>query len=62
MIAAILGRRGNAEGLLIAKSFYDKLGGHRGDALNPERDLMTRIGRRQCATLRARLTVQADPA
>lgn len=61
MVAAILMGSGSAEGLLIAKAFYDQLGGHR-DASNPERELMSRIGRRQCATLRARLTMQTPPA
>lgn len=61
-VAAILGGRGAAEGLLIAKPFYDALGGHRSDAAHPERDLISRIGRRQCATLRARLTLPATPA
>jgi hypothetical protein len=59
MVAAILGARGAAEGLLIAKSFYETLGGHRSDAADPERELVSRIGRRQCATLRARLTMPA---
>jgi hypothetical protein len=56
---AILGHRGAAEGLLIDKSFYDALGGHRSEAADPERDLISRIGRRQYAILRARLTLQA---
>jgi hypothetical protein len=61
-VAAILARRGATEGLLIAKTFYDTLGGHRSDAANPERELICRIGRRQCATLRTRLTLPAKRA
>lgn len=62
MVAAILGGGSKGEGLVISKSFYEKLGGHRSDANNPERDLMSRVGRRHCATLRARLTMQVAPA
>ena len=57
-IVTILSGSRPAEGLLIAKAFYDKLGGHR-DVADPERDLVSRIGRRHCATLRTRLTLPA---
>lgn len=62
MAASILGRRGAAEGLLIEKPFYERLGGHRSEAADPERDLISRIGRRHCAILRTRLTVPAKQA
>lgn len=38
------------QGLLIARRFYDRLGGHR-DGPAPERDLLRRIGRRRLALL-----------
>jgi hypothetical protein len=40
------------QGLLIAKSLYDALGGHR-DVEEPERDLTRRLGRRRLVLLRA---------
>jgi hypothetical protein len=40
------------QGLLIAKSLYDSLGGHR-DAPDAEQDLLRRLGRRRIATLRS---------
>jgi len=42
-----------AQGLLIARGFYDVLGGHAADAPDPERDLIRRIGRRRLVTLAA---------
>jgi hypothetical protein len=47
--------RANGDGLVIRKSFYEKLRGHRADAVHPERDLMGRIGRKNLVKLRARL-------
>jgi glycosyltransferase involved in cell wall biosynthesis len=41
------------QGLLIARAFYDELGGHAEDAADPERDLIRRIGRRRLVTLAA---------
>ncbi len=41
------------QGLLIARAFYDALGGHSEDAADPERDLIRRIGRRRLVTLAA---------
>jgi glycosyltransferase involved in cell wall biosynthesis len=38
-------------GLLIARTFYDALGGHR-DVADPERDLARRLGRRRLVLLR----------
>jgi glycosyltransferase involved in cell wall biosynthesis len=40
------------QGLLIARVLYDRLGGHRGDASEPERDLVRRLGRRRIVLLR----------
>ncbi len=52
LLAAALGARpGPAQGLLIAREFYDTLGGHRERAADPEADLVRRIGRRRIATL-----------
>jgi hypothetical protein len=43
------------QGLLIAKSLYDSLGGHR-DGADAERDLLRRLGRGRIATLRSGAT------
>ena len=40
-------------GLLISKRLYDRLGGHRADRADPERDLLRRIGRRRIVMLRS---------
>jgi glycosyltransferase involved in cell wall biosynthesis len=40
-----------SQGLVIARSLYDALGGHR-DVENPERDLLRRLGRRRLVRLR----------
>jgi glycosyltransferase involved in cell wall biosynthesis len=45
------------QGLMIRKSLYEELGGHRGDAGSSETDLLRRIGRRRLVTLRATVTV-----
>lgn len=39
------------QGLLIAKPFYNRLGGHSERSTNPESDLMRRIGRARSARL-----------
>jgi hypothetical protein len=39
------------QGLLIARPFYDELGGHSDLAADPETDLIRRIGRRRMVTL-----------
>ncbi len=44
-------------GLLIAKQFYDRLGGHRPQAARPEQDLLRRIGRRRMAMLRSHVAL-----
>ena len=43
------------QGLIIAKSFYDELGGHSGTS-NPENALLRRIGRSRIVTLRVAVT------
>jgi hypothetical protein len=52
LLATTLGRLPRPEqGLLIAKDFHLKLGGHSEAATDPERDLIRRIGRRRLTTL-----------
>lgn len=43
------------QGLIMAKSFYEALGGHR-DTSDTEADLLRRVGRRRLATLRTAVT------
>jgi len=40
------------QGLLISRQCYDRVGGHRAEASDPERDLLRRVGRRRLVTLR----------
>jgi hypothetical protein len=40
------------QGLLISRQAYDRIGGHRAEAADPERDLLRRLGRRRTVTLR----------
>jgi hypothetical protein len=52
LIAAALGGAPRPEqGLVIAKEFYRRLGGHSAAAAEPEADLIGRIGRRRIVTL-----------
>jgi len=44
------------QGLVLRKSFYDELGGHRADAADPERALLRRLGRRRVVVLRTTVT------
>jgi cellulose synthase/poly-beta-1,6-N-acetylglucosamine synthase-like glycosyltransferase len=44
------------QGLVIAKSLYAELGGHRAEAPDPERDLLGRLGRSRLTTLRTTIT------
>jgi hypothetical protein len=47
LMRAALGARPRPEqGLVIAKELYERIGGHRDDAPDPETDLMRRLGRR----------------
>jgi hypothetical protein len=47
-------------GLLIAKSHYDALGGHRASDSDPESKLLRRIGRRRIELLRSRAGMLGD--
>jgi len=54
LIRVALGGRARPEqGLLIAKGFYRRLGGHRHDAADPETDLLRVIGPRRTVVLRS---------
>jgi glycosyltransferase involved in cell wall biosynthesis len=60
LLWAALGARPDAsQGLLIARSLYDALGGHR-DGAEPERDLARRLGRRRVVLLRSGAMAAAD--
>lgn len=48
------------QGLIIAKSFYDELGGHHAEAPDAQTDLLRRIGRRQLITFRTIAGPSAD--
>jgi hypothetical protein len=48
------------QGLLIAKSQYDELGGHRTEGADPESDLIRRIGRRGIEILRSGVVTVAQ--
>jgi len=52
----VIGRPLAEQGLLIAKRFYNHLGGHR-DGSKTEQRLISRIGRRHIITLRTRLVL-----
>ena len=55
LIAAALGARPRAQqGLLIAKSLYERLGGHLGEDSDPESKFLRRLGRRRIVLLRSR--------
>jgi len=43
-------------GLMLAKSFYRELGGHRADTKDPEADLLRRIGRSRLTMLRTAIS------
>jgi Glycosyl transferase family 2 len=53
---AVGARPSAGQGLLIARTLYDALGGHR-DVAEPERDLARRLGRRRVVLLRCQATV-----
>jgi glycosyltransferase involved in cell wall biosynthesis len=53
---AVIGRPRPEQGLLIARRFYDQLGGHK-DGKKTEERLFARIGRRKMVTLRTRLVL-----
>jgi glycosyltransferase involved in cell wall biosynthesis len=61
LLASALGARPRPErGLLIAKSHYDALGGHRASDSDPEGNLLRRIGRRRIELLRSRAGMLGD--
>jgi hypothetical protein len=62
MLGAALSRPRPEQGLIIFKRLYDRIGGHRDDAADPERDLITRLGRRRIVRLRNAATFQDVPA
>ncbi len=47
---------GNEQGLIIRKTLYAELGGHRADGTDPERDLLRRIGRSRLTLLQTTVT------
>jgi len=52
LFASALGARPRPEqGLIIAKQFYEQIGGHSEHAADPEADLLLRLGRRRIVTL-----------
>jgi glycosyltransferase involved in cell wall biosynthesis len=52
LVAAAFGRRPRPQqGLLMAKDFYHRTGGHSASAADPEAQYLRRIGRRQIRTL-----------
>jgi hypothetical protein len=54
LLAIALGARPRPDqGLLIARTHYDALGGHRADAADPEANLIRRLGRRRIVMLRS---------
>lgn len=53
---AVTGRPRAEQGLLLAKRFYDRLGGHR-DGEDAQLDLLVRIGRRRIVALRSALVL-----
>ena len=57
LVAAALGARPKpSQGLLIAKSLYQSMGGHSAKAADPETALLRRLGRSGIATLDASMT------
>jgi len=52
VIAAALSGPQPDQGLLISRQCYDRIGGHRVESSDPERDLLRRLGRRRIVTLR----------
>jgi glycosyltransferase involved in cell wall biosynthesis len=64
LLVAALGARPRAQqGLLVARKFYEALGGHSEAAADPEAELVRRIGRRRLITLPAKAfaAVPLDP-
>jgi glycosyltransferase involved in cell wall biosynthesis len=59
-LAALGAKPRPEQGLLIARRFYDAVGGHHVEAADPEADLIRRIGRKRIARL-ASTAVLATP-
>ena len=55
LLGTALGAPWASQGLLIAKTLYETLGGHR-DVAEPERELVRRLGRRRTVLLRSAAT------
>ena len=60
LVAAAVGWPRPERGLVVAKSLYQSLGGHRDGVADCESDLLRRIGRRRMVTLRSGLIVDLD--
>ena len=60
MLREALGARPKpSQGLLIAKSLYQSMGGYSGKAADPETDLLRRLGRRRIVMLDVSMTSRA---
>jgi glycosyltransferase involved in cell wall biosynthesis len=59
ILAALGGRPRPQQGLLISKSLYEHLGGHRGEDADPETSFLRRLGRRRIVLLRSRTILVA---
>jgi glycosyltransferase involved in cell wall biosynthesis len=59
IVAALGGRPRPQQGLLISKSLYERLGGHRGEDRDPETSFLRRLGRRRIVLLRSRTMLVA---
>jgi hypothetical protein len=54
LLAAALGARPRPDqGLLISRELYSAVGGHRLDGVDPETDLLRKLGRRRIVLLRS---------
>src|SRR5579883_1773859 len=60
LFAALGGRPRPQQGLLIAKRFYEQIGGHSDRAVDPEADILRRISRRRIVTLSAAAICDPD--
>ena len=53
LVAAALRGPHPDQGLMLSRAAYDRFGGHRAEAADPETEMLRRIGRRRIATLRS---------
>jgi glycosyltransferase involved in cell wall biosynthesis len=60
LLAAALGSPSPDQGLIIAKPFYERIGGHR-DESDPEAGLLRRLGRRNIARLQTGISAPNNP-